>query len=130
MRRTNDSRWIINENHIVATDGVVGSVVEKDGIGYVTATNPSVANPSQTTLTYDANGNGIDDESYTYKTTMENNASTWLIYDKDDATGNTANNNSFSAEFFDNLAGWSGVHDTNTTTKDPTTVKTNRRSMW
>ena len=126
-KRTDDIRWFINDDHNATRDGFVGVVAEKDAIGYVTATGASVANPSQTTLTYDANGNGIDDESYPYKTTMENNASRWLIYNENNPT---ATRNNFSVEFDKASTGWSGEHNTTTTTKKIGNIRTNRRSNW
>ena len=64
---------------------------------------------------------------YPYKTTMENNASLWLIYNEDNPT---ATRNSFSVEFEDRSASWSGKHETSTTTKDVNATRTNRRLMW
>ena len=58
---------------------------------------------------------------------MEINASNWLIYNKDDASALV---NQFPVEFEKAGTGWSGEHETNTTTIDTGTVKTNRRSMW
>jgi hypothetical protein len=126
LKRTDDIRWYINYSHTV-NEGSVGAVVEKDNIGYVTATTPSVASPSQTTLTYDANGDGVDNESYPYRTTMENTASRWLIYDPNNPAAFT---NSFSVEFDTADSNWSGEHNTTTTTRSVGSVKTNRRSQW
>jgi len=64
---------------------------------------------------------------YPYKTTMENNASSWLIYNDYDST---ATKNQFSVEFEGGDSYWSGVHETNSSTKDSDAIRTNRRSMW
>jgi len=122
-RRTDDVRWFINEEHTVLNGGSIGTVVEKDSLTNVTVTNPVDGNPSNVDLTY----GGTD---YPYKTTMENNASRWLIYDPDDATGNTTTINSFPVEFMDSTTGWSGKHETDVTTKTKGKVNSNRRSMW
>lgn len=117
---TDDIRWFINTAHTNA-DGNPGIVTEKNSLGQVTAAPvDTITNPNTVVLTY----HGTD---YPYKTTMENNASNWLIYNKDNPT---APRNQFSVEFYKADTGWSGAHETNTTTKDPGTATTNRRSMW
>ena len=111
-RRINDARWFINDNHNTATDGNVTAVKQKDG-AFVTATPIIDANPSITTLQY----NGA--RGYPYKTTMQIDASPWLIY----------NENEFDVEF-DSSSGWSGKHETDTTTKNNSSSSTNRRVIW
>jgi hypothetical protein len=96
-------------------------VVTEKELSSVTSTPPTTANPSQVVLTYDGS------YDYPYGTTMENNASSWLIYNPDDPT---ATRNKFSVKFNKTSTGWSGAHETNTTTKDPSTVTTNRRTRW
>ena len=64
---------------------------------------------------------------YPYKTTMENNASSWLIHNPKNPDATT---NEFSVEFSRKSGGWSGKHDTDTVTKDHNVTNTNRRSMW
>lgn len=119
--RTDDVRWYVIPNpfHTTPTDGVVGTVVQKGGAGIVTATAPTATNPSQTTLTYTGT-------SFPYKTTMENNASPWLIQNE---TNPSATTNEFQVEF-DLSGGWTGEHETNTTTRTPAGTTTNRRIMW
>ena len=121
-KRTDDIRWFINENHTVVS-GNAGKVVEKDSKNNVTSAGVTSGNhPDNSTLmTYNEN------IGYPYKTTMENNASSWLIYNPDDPT---ATRNEFSVEFEKTVTGWSGEHETDTTTKDPVSVKTNRRVLW
>jgi hypothetical protein len=120
MQRTDDVRWYVNEVHTVPNDGLAGTVTEKAAIVNVTATAPTVANPSQTNLTYTGN------KGYPYKTTMHNNASPWLIYNESDPT---ATRNEFQVEF-DTQGGWTGKKETDTTTKTPDAATTNRRIMW
>lgn len=117
---TDDPRWFRNTQHNAINDGVVGTVVQKGGTGIVTAGTPTMLNPSTTRLRY--NGS----RGYPYKTTMENNASSWLIYNKYNANDTT---NEFEVEF-EGQGNWAGKHETNTTTKSDGATKTNRRTMW
>ncbi len=118
--RTDDVRWYVNGAHAVPHDGTAGTVSEKTTTVRVTATGPTATNPSQTTLTYDGN-NG-----FPYKTTMQNTASAWLIQNE---TNPNATTNEFQVEF-DLSGGWTGEHETNTTTKSVGGTTTNRRIMW
>lgn len=125
--RTDDLRWYVIPTpfHTIPTDGVVGTVTQKDATpanalgDIVTATPPTNTNPSVTNLTYTGT-------SYPYKTTMNNDASLWLIYNEDDPT---ATRNEFQVEF-DRIGEWTGEHNTSTTTKTPAGATTNRRIMW
>lgn len=121
LQRTDDIRWYVNSSHNIINDGNVSTVLQKAGSNTVTASN--LINNTTTTvdLSYDAT------KGYPYKTTMEITPSNWLIYNKDDSSALV---NEFSVEFEKASIGWSGVHETNTTTVDTATVKTNRRSMW
>jgi hypothetical protein len=127
--RTDDIRWFINFQHVVANDGNIGTVIEK-GATHIPSVSGDIiyvpsqtnANPSVATLNYKDSVYG-----YPYKTTMENNASGWLIYNRDNPT---ATRNQFSVEFNKAGTGWSGAHEANNTTSDPINVHTNRRSMW
>ncbi|HEY9203867.1 MAG TPA: hypothetical protein VIM82_05990 [Sulfurimonas sp.] len=122
--RTDDARWYVIGNHVVPVDGAVGIVVQKGGANTVAdivdATDNPVGNPSVTNLSYDGSS------GYPYKTTMQNEASPWLIYNESDWT---ANRNEFQVEF-DDTGDWTGEHETNTTTKTPAGKTTNRRIMW
>jgi len=123
---TDDPRWFINTTYIGAP-GNVGTINQKGGGGDVTAgaaVNPPAAvnaPPTSVVLTY----NGT---AYPFKTTMENNASTWLRYDMYKADPVLVNE--FQVEFTDNSNTWAGVHETNTTTGVNSSDKTNRRTMW
>ena len=121
-KRTNDLRWFVNEMHVSSTDGNPGAVNEKDAaLVSETARDESVPSITKVTLQYDGT------QGFPYKTTMQNSASPWLIYNEDDPT---ETRNEFPAEFGKTGGTWSGEHKTDTTTKDAATVKTNRRSMW
>ena len=127
---TDDIRWFINTAH-TSTDGVTGTAVEKNSIDKVREISPTTifSPPSprvEKTLEYKDNGTDYADNSYPYKTTMENDASPWLIYNEDDPT---ATRNEFQVEF-GSSSSWSGERDTNTTTRDVGAVRTNRRSNW
>jgi len=120
-RRVDDTRWFINEDHNPVNAGEVGLVIEKNSLANITSTVVTSTNPSKRTLTYSGT-------SFPYKTTMENNASSWLIYDRDNPT---ATRNKFDVEFEDGTIGWSGQHETDTTTKDDVgVIRSNRRTMW
>jgi hypothetical protein len=119
---TDDPRWYINTQH-TSSFGSVGSINQK---GYAVNTGPVTSqaatntNPAKAKLTY-------HNDSYPYKTTMENNASNWLIYAPYDAG---ATKNEFDVEFINPSSQWAGQHETNTSTKRNAANKTNRRTMW
>ncbi|MFA6138458.1 MAG: putative Ig domain-containing protein [Sulfurimonas sp.] len=119
---TDDPRWFINTNH-TSVSGAAAGVSQKNGTNIVTATIASSANPALTTLNYTASAT----KGYPYKTTMENNASSWLIYNKYNAA---STKNEFEVEFEGSGSSWTGKHETNTTTNKSGTDKTNRRTMW
>lgn len=119
-RNTNDLRWFINPDHN-ANHGDINNVVEKNALGRVNPTGRTGINPVAVDMTY--NGG----QGYPYKTTMQNSASDWLIYNQDDAGATT---NQFPVEFYREGGAWSGAHETDTTTNDHDATNTNRRSMW
>ena len=117
---TDDPRWFVNKNHNSGY-GTAGTVTQKGSAGTVIVNvQPTGNHQDSTTLTYD------DSKGTPYKTTMENNASSWLIYNKYDANDTT---NEFDVEF-GGSGGWTGLHDTNTTTNSNGADTTNRRIMW
>lgn len=126
-KRTDDVRWYWNEEHNTTNDGNIGTVQQKDAtplnaaddVVDVTVQN-NIANPSTATLLY--NGS----KGYPYKTTMHNDASSWLIYNESDPT---ATRNEFQVEF-NNQGDWTGENETSTTTQDSNASITNRRIMW
>jgi hypothetical protein len=124
-RRVDDVRWFINDDHNITNDGSVGIVLQKGGANIagdiVDASDNPIGNPSITILDYDAS------RGYPYKTTMQNEASPWLIYNESDPNANT---NEFQVEFH-NQGDWTGDNVTETTTNTPTDkATTNRRIMW
>ena len=123
-RRVDDVRWFINDNHNIANDGNVSIVLQKGGANIaadiVDATDNPTGNPSVTTLDYDGS------RGYPYKTTIQNEASPWLIYNENNPT---ATRNEFQVEF-DNVGDWTGESETDTTTRSVGGATTNRRLMW
>lgn len=124
-RKINDARWYINDNHTSATDGNVTIIVQKDGTNIdandtVDADDNPTGNPSTTRIRYDMS------KGYPYKTTIQNEASPWLIYNESDPA---ATRNEFQVEF-NNAGVWSGKYDTETTTKNSSAKDTNRRIIW
>ena len=118
---TDDPRWFINTLH-TNTSGNAGTVTQKNSLNIVTVNTQPVGNhPDSVGLTYNTT------KGYPYKTTMENNASNWLIYNKYTPT---ATKNEFEVEFEGANSSWSGKHETNTTTIRSGSEKTNRRTMW
>lgn len=122
---TDDPRWFKNDIHTTAIHGNVGTVKQRSASGPLTGivdvTALSGATPEQATLSYD------ESRDYPYKTTMDNNASTWLIYNKYNINDTT---NEFQVEFISAGGDWAGQNETNTTTNSNASQRTNRRSMW
>ncbi len=124
---TNDPRWFINTKHN-HTDNIFGKaekVKEIKGRTFVeTEEQPTGDHQDSVTLKYEK-------KIFPYKTTMQNNASSWLIYRKYDATAKT---NEFEVEFNKKSgeSGWIGVseEDVANTKSVDTTTRTNRRTMW
>ena len=122
LKRTDDSRWYVNTNHDMRKDGNVSTVVQSNNRNLVMSGNQRNINSTTSfDLAYDAS------KGYPYKTTMDINTSNWLIYNRYDENAIV---NQFPVEFEAAGTSWSGESDINTTTQDPGTVKTNRRSMW
>ena len=127
-QHVDDIRWYQNTLHNPSNDGNVTNVVEKGTINKVTSkdtaghdTLNNTTSPATVNLTYDGS------LGYPYTTTMEVNASNWLIYNEDNASAKT---NSFQVEFNKAGNGWVGKHETNAETNTTGAVKTNRRTMW
>lgn len=119
-----DPRWFTNTAH-VNNSGTAGDINQKNfgllGGHVVQVTAPGGGHLDSVGLTYDTL------KGYPYKTTMENNASSWLIYNKYDPNDLT---NEFEVEFTGPSTEWVGKQDTNTTTDRRGTEEVNRRSMW
>ncbi|MBU1217203.1 Ig domain-containing protein [bacterium] len=119
-QNSDDPRWFINTNHINGF-GTAGTIWQKNATN-VTATNPTGVHQDSTNLVYDG-GKG-----YPYKATMENNASSWLIYNRYDINDI---NNSFDVEFQSGESGWTGIHYNNTNTAlGKGAIWTNKRLDW
>ncbi len=121
---TDDPRWFINLHHTPQRDGKINTIIQR---GY-TALNAHVTTKkfiNGTTpvalLHYD------NSRGYPYKTTMEINASNWLIYNK---YNNKAKTNEFEVEFLNSSGKWAGQAETDSTTKKNASEQTNRRLMW
>ena len=113
LKHTNDIRWYQNPSHVPANDGNASSVSNPTGI----VIPGSVAQSTHTAVVpLPYNGNN----GYPYVTTMEINASSWLMYQK----------NPFQAEYNNGASDWNGVRETSTATKAPVNSKTSRRTLW
>ncbi|MBE0514779.1 hypothetical protein, partial [Sulfurimonas sp.] len=127
-KNTDDLRWFINDKHNSTNDGIIGTVTQKDA----TPANPTddivTASPVEYSVTWKPTTDLTYNESkgYPYRTTMNNDASPWLIYNEDVPT---ATRNEFQVEF-DNIGVWTGENETDTTTTTPEGATTNRRIMW
>jgi hypothetical protein len=125
-KTTDDPRWYINEKHNVNNYGKTTSAQQKGTANLVympsgSSIDNSEVGVSKVPLVYDGTKN------YPYKATMLNNASSWLIYNKYNAS---AQSNEFEVEFTNKANGWAGQHETNTTTNPTAIDNTNRRLMW
>jgi hypothetical protein len=127
---SDDPRWFINTQH-ESNFGVPGTATQKGGSDYVTEIDDPDA----------ATGNAIHedgkldyfhlryngDRGYPYRTTMENNASGWLIYNRYNAAATT---NSWDIDFINATGNWAGKTETDSTTKRNAADMTNRRTLW
>jgi hypothetical protein len=121
---TNDPRWFKNSS-LPAASGTVGTITQKATTPKVASSAAAGTSPDFVNLVYDA---ANINRTYPYKATMENNASSWLIYNQYKPAGATTNE--FEVEFESANNSWAGVHETNATTGSSASSKTNRRSMW
>lgn len=119
---TDDPRWFVNSSHIVRA-GNLGTVSQKN-VSKITVGATTGTNIASVPLTYSTSASAVN--GYPYKATIENNASTWLIYDK--YTSKTTNE--FEVEFINANSSWAGKKETANTTDNTATQRTNRRSMW
>lgn len=130
-KSTNDPRWFQNISHAQATYGVAGNINQKGypfDAGHVNTISPGGVVTETTGKAVAAlHYNAAATIGYPYRTTMENNASNWLIYNKYDANDTK---NEFPVEFWKTGGKWAGKRETNTTTHSKGTERTNRRSMW
>ncbi|MEA3229202.1 MAG: hypothetical protein U9P38_09045 [Campylobacterota bacterium] len=122
---SDDPRWFINTKHN-HTDKLFGSaknISQKRGTGVDVDSEPTGDHQDSVILKYSG--------KFPYKTTMQNEASSWLIYKKYDATATT---NEFEVEFNkkSGSTSWAGVSEEGVSNTDvvDTTTRTNRRTMW
>jgi len=121
---TDDPRWFINTKH--SPDfGLPGDANQKTytvGNGNVIQiTKATGTYPDHIEIQYNEN------RGYPYKTTMENNASQWLIYNPFNAN---AQKNEFEVEFTTSESNWGGKRETDSNTNRNASDKTNRRTIW
>ncbi len=116
--------WYLNVNHNTTTDGNITTITEKN------LTN-TVTNSSTLPLT---TSNGISTTAlvyhgttFPYKTTMQDTASSWLIYNPYDSTATT---NEFEVEFYGGSNTWTGHNNTTTTTDSVAAPVTGKRILW
>jgi len=121
---TDDPRWFVNTKHS-SSYGVAGLVNQRGysaSTAYVTVTQqPSDSNNNIIKLHYN------EERGYPYKTTMENNASSWLLYNQFNAN---TQYNEFEVEFNNDDTTWAGHRETDSNTNRNAADKTNRRLMW
>lgn len=119
---TNDPRWFINTHHNSAF-GKAKSITQKRGSGVSIGTDPTGNHQDSVTLKYDG--------KLPYKTTMQNEAPTWLIYNKYDAN---ADKNEFEIEILDaadDTTSWAGSAEEDVgSTQKVANERANRRIMW
>ena len=113
---TDDPRWFVNTLH-TATYGSAGTITPKS---LVTGTTATGNHQDSTNLVYTGTG-------FPYKTTMQQSASNWLIYNKYNPA---ATRNDFDVEFINASGSWAGKDRANSTTNSSSSLKSNRRSMW
>ncbi|MDO8454133.1 MAG: hypothetical protein Q7S59_06135, partial [Sulfurimonas sp.] len=117
---TDDPRWFINTLH-TSVSGGAETVTQKSASLISATTTPTGNHKDSVSLTYDGS------KGNPYKATMQNSASSWLIYNKYIPT---STKNEFEVEFEGSGSQWTGKHETNTTTIKSGADKTNRRTMW
>jgi len=121
---TDDPRWFINTAHTLVS-GTAGNVNQKGfGVGAGVVTQDTVADGSATNfvvLDYDGT------RGKPYRTTMENLASSWLIYNRYNA-GDT--NNEFNVAFEGGDTSWAGKNTSKIKVDRDASKTSRRRSMW
>lgn len=120
---TNDPRWYVNTQHTSAF-GKAENITQKHGSGVSVDTAPTGNHPDFVKLAY-------DDSKLPYKTTMLNEAPSWLIYNK---YNENANKNEFEIEILDvadDTTSWAGSAEEDVgSTQKVANERANRRVMW
>ena len=119
---TDDPRWFVNTNHTVLA-GDIGEITQK---GTAKTTINSIT-PDTGKTSADIK---YDGSKFPYKATMENNASSWLIYDKYSRAASPTTKNKFEIEFLSSASSWAGEGENSASTVAIGATKTNRRTMW
>ncbi len=115
-KTTDDPRWFINAKH-TSDFGILGTVTQKFGSSVKEVKASTGNHPDKVKIHYNEKG------GYPYKTTMENNASLWLIY-------NPFNVNATKNEFEVELIGKTKQKAGSFTDLNNASNITNRRTMW
>ena len=120
---TDDPRWFVNSQHTVSS-GIALNVREKQVSGTLNVlVQPTGISSDFVTVNYDGS------KGYPYVTTMENNASSWLIYNKYNAS---ADKNEFILEFYKDAGGYvgSGSSTSDVKTTHSNTSNLNENKSW
>lgn len=120
---SDDPRWFINTQHTVI-DGNASNVTEKRASGIMSIiTQPTGNSPDSVVVKYPGNS------GYPYVTTMQNNASTWLIYNRFNAS---ATQNEFPLEFYKDAGGYvgSGKSTNDVKVQHSNTLNSNENKSW
>lgn len=116
-----DPKWFINNYH-TSEFGITGDVTQNSTIQKVTPISQTNDNHiTYIKLKLDTKTNRP------YTTTMKNKASSWLIFNKLNAT---AQENKFIVEFVGSTSSNVGLHETNTSIKSSANKYNTRRTMW
>ena len=119
---SDDPRWFINTHHKNSM-GSVNTVKESRSPAKVTVNSQADHDDTvDINVTYSATR-----KNYPYRTTMENNASNWLIYNKYNSTKKV---NDFSVDFLKSGSDWAGKDSAKSSSKNKGADRTNRRSQW
>jgi len=124
---TNDPRWFVNAQHNLSTYGDVGAISQKNASNVtLNGAISTSAGYATVPLIYGTTSSPAP-RGYPYKATMQNSASSWLIYNQFDSTAST---NEFEVEFTNVEHLWGGKRETEANTKENASNRTNRRTMW
>lgn len=121
---TDDPRWWVNSLHNSPTLGLASNVNEKSATNTVTIiTVPTGTHQDQVVVNYDGS------KGYPYITTMENNASSWLIHNPFNAN---ASSNEFILEFYRDGGDYvgSGKSLNSVNIKQNNTLNVNENKSW
>jgi len=119
---TDDPRWFVNKKHVPSTDGNVTSFTQKGPISTIKFSTPYQSGwITKLPIRYDGS------RGYPYRVTIEQTPSSWLLFNKYNPT---ATKDEFEVGFISGNSNWAGESQTDTTTKNIGSHRTNRRLMW